>query len=95
MADGRTTPRAPRSEAAPRADRRRPTSTLDEFQWQNRLVVVFADTPRDPAFIRQIELLADRPEALAERDVRGPDRYRPRRRSRRSAPRCGRAASRW
>jgi hypothetical protein len=42
---------------------------LDEFKWQNRLVVVFADTPRDPAFVRQMELLKDRPQALAEREV--------------------------
>lgn len=42
---------------------------LEDFRWSNRLVVVFADTPLDPAFTRQIELLAARPEVLAERDV--------------------------
>lgn len=45
------------------------TVTLDEFLWLNRLIVVFANTPRDPAFIRQIELLAERPEELVNRDV--------------------------
>jgi hypothetical protein len=43
--------------------------TLADFKWQNRLVVVFADTPLDPAFIRQLELLAQRPETLTERDA--------------------------
>jgi hypothetical protein len=32
--------------------------------WVNRLVVVFADTDRDPAFLRQMELLRGRPSAL-------------------------------
>ena len=43
--------------------------TLEDFRWQNRLVVVFADTPLDPSFIRQVELLAQRPEILTERDA--------------------------
>lgn len=43
--------------------------TLDEFLWVNRLLVVFAGTERDPAFQRQMELLAARPEELLERDV--------------------------
>ena len=42
---------------------------LVEFQWLKRLIVVFADTPRDPSFLHQLDLLADRPEALDERDV--------------------------
>ena len=41
----------------------------DDFLWVARPVVVFADTPNDPAFIEQMELLAARPEALVERDV--------------------------
>jgi len=43
--------------------------TLDEFRWTNRLVVVFADTPADPRFNEQIELLTSRPAPLIERDV--------------------------
>jgi hypothetical protein len=43
--------------------------TLEEFRWTNRLVVVFADTPADPRFNEQIELLTARPAPLIERDV--------------------------
>lgn len=43
--------------------------SLADFLWLNRLIVVFADTDRDPAFQRQMELLSERPEALFERDV--------------------------
>lgn len=43
--------------------------TLEEYRWVNRVVAVFADTERDPAFIRQMEMLRDRPEALAARDI--------------------------
>ena len=43
--------------------------TLDEFRWQKRPVVVFADTPADPAFVEQMRFLADRWPELAERDV--------------------------
>jgi hypothetical protein len=43
--------------------------TLGEFLWVNRLIVVFADSPRDPSFLRQMELLALRPETLLDRDV--------------------------
>ncbi len=42
---------------------------LADFLWLNRLIVVFADTDRDPAFQRQMELLSERPAALFERDV--------------------------
>ncbi|MCA8880174.1 MAG: DUF4174 domain-containing protein [Rhodobacteraceae bacterium] len=42
---------------------------LSQFLWVARPVVVFADTPNDPRFLQQMELLAARPEALAERDV--------------------------
>lgn len=40
-----------------------------QFHWVKRPVVVFADSPADPAFVRQLELLRANPEALAERDV--------------------------
>ncbi len=43
--------------------------SLDDFLWIARPIVVFADTPADPRFRQQMELLADRPEALAERDI--------------------------
>ena len=43
--------------------------TLDDFQWIARPIVVFADTPADPRFRQQMELLAARPEALVERDI--------------------------
>jgi hypothetical protein len=43
--------------------------TLEQFLWTARPVVVFADTPADPSFQRQMDLLRQRPEALAERDV--------------------------
>ncbi len=42
---------------------------LEDFLWLARPVVVFADTSADPSFQRQMELLAARPEDLAERDV--------------------------
>ena len=42
---------------------------LAAFQWVARPVVVFADTPADPAFTRQMELLTARLEELVERDV--------------------------
>jgi hypothetical protein len=43
--------------------------TLAEFQWVARPVIVFADTPADPRFREQLQLLAERPEPLLERDV--------------------------
>lgn len=42
---------------------------IAEFQWVNRVVVVFADSPADPRFVQQMELLEALPEELAERDV--------------------------
>lgn len=42
---------------------------LAAFKWIARPVVVFADTPADPAFKRQVELLTARADELAERDV--------------------------
>ncbi|MDZ4135933.1 MAG: DUF4174 domain-containing protein [Paracoccaceae bacterium] len=37
--------------------------------WLKRPVLVFADSPNDPNFLRQMHLLAANPDALAERDV--------------------------
>lgn len=44
-------------------------SSLAPFLWVARPVVVFADTPNDPRFIQQIELLQARKEQLFQRDV--------------------------
>ena len=44
-------------------------TNLSDFLWEKRPIVVFADTPRDPAFIRQLDLLEARQSALLERDV--------------------------
>jgi|AntRauMFilla1563_2_1112583.scaffolds.fasta_scaffold02447_2 hypothetical protein len=43
--------------------------TLDEFLWTARPLIVFADTPDDPRFVEQMEMLAGRPGPLLERDV--------------------------
>ena len=42
---------------------------LEDFLYLKRPVVVFADTPNDPAFVRQLELIARGAADLAERDV--------------------------
>ncbi|KUF12031.1 DUF4174 domain-containing protein [Pseudoponticoccus marisrubri] len=42
---------------------------LDEFLWLKRPVVVFADSPADPRYVEQINLITDRPDALTDRDV--------------------------
>ncbi|MGR3504046.1 DUF4174 domain-containing protein [Pseudaestuariivita sp.] len=42
---------------------------LSEFRWTARPIVVFADSPADPAFQRQIALLTAREYELRERDV--------------------------
>lgn len=42
---------------------------LSDFLWLKRPIVVFADTPADPRFQRQMELLTARPGPLEERDV--------------------------
>ena len=45
------------------------TVEIDDFHWLKRTIVVFADSPNDPRFVQQIELLEKRPEDLRERDV--------------------------
>jgi hypothetical protein len=42
---------------------------LNEFKWKKRPVIVFADTPDDPAFIEQMALLATGATDLTARDV--------------------------
>ncbi|WP_299292794.1 DUF4174 domain-containing protein [uncultured Tateyamaria sp.] len=44
-------------------------SDLSEFVWEKRPIIVFADSPNDPSFSQQMDLLADRAAELAERDV--------------------------
>ena len=43
--------------------------TLDELEWVLRPLVVFADTPNDPRFRQQMDLLLADIDQLAERDV--------------------------
>lgn len=43
--------------------------SLADLLWLKRPIVVFADTPADPRFQKQVELLLERPEELALRDV--------------------------
>ncbi len=42
---------------------------LEAFRWIARPIVVFADTPADPRFREQVDLLTSRPGELVERDV--------------------------
>jgi hypothetical protein len=42
---------------------------LAQFLWTSRPILVFADTPADPRFIEQMELLESRPAELIARDV--------------------------
>lgn len=42
---------------------------LDEFLWVARPVVIFADTPEDPRFLEQMDLLEARKQELFDRDV--------------------------
>ncbi|WP_425043683.1 DUF4174 domain-containing protein [Primorskyibacter sp. S87] len=44
-------------------------SDLSEFLWTNRPIVVFADTPSDPRFEQQINMLAQGEEMLRDREV--------------------------
>lgn len=42
---------------------------LAEFLWEKRAVIVFADSPKDPRFVRQMEDFARREADTMERDV--------------------------
>lgn len=44
-------------------------SELSEFLWKKRPVMVFADSPDDPAFIAQMEMLRAGTQELSARDV--------------------------
>lgn len=43
--------------------------TLSDYQWTARPIVVFANSPRDPRFIEQMDYLQQDPHALIERDI--------------------------
>jgi hypothetical protein len=43
--------------------------SIDDFRWQKRLVLVFADSPDNPAFADQMQMLASQPQELAQRDA--------------------------
>lgn len=61
------------ADAEPRAEPAQVLSaadtTLEEWLWVKRPVVVFADSPADPRFVEQVALLEARLDALGERDV--------------------------
>jgi hypothetical protein len=58
------------AQEAPQLDLRDASEVVpQEFIWLNRLVVVFADSPNDPVFQEQLELLKEQPGDLLERDV--------------------------
>lgn len=43
--------------------------TLEELRWVARPVVVFADSPNDPRFLQQLQMLEEREEELEDRRV--------------------------
>ena len=44
-------------------------AVLVDFLWMKRPVVIFADSPNDPAFVTQLQNLAEDPGELIKRDV--------------------------
>src|SRR6056297_3652912 len=42
---------------------------LNEFKWIKRPLIVFADSPADPRYVRQMKYITDRVEDLEDRDV--------------------------
>ncbi len=44
-------------------------SELSDFMWTHRPIVVFADTPADPRFQQQIDMLLEGKDAMRDRDV--------------------------
>jgi len=55
--------------AAPALIRPAAETALTEFLWLKRPVVIFADTPNDPRYIDQIDMLRAELATLAERDI--------------------------
>ncbi|WP_299150530.1 DUF4174 domain-containing protein [uncultured Tateyamaria sp.] len=46
-----------------------PMKDLNEFVWEKRPIIVFADSPNDPNFRLQMEYLENREQDLEDRDV--------------------------
>jgi len=44
-------------------------SALDAYLWEARPVIVFADSEKDPRFVRQMDALDGATDEMAERDV--------------------------
>ncbi|MBK5928203.1 DUF4174 domain-containing protein [Rhodobaculum claviforme] len=42
---------------------------IDSFLWQRRLLLIFANTPADPAFQQQLQALLERAQEFVDRDV--------------------------
>lgn len=55
--------------AASVAAAQEPSNPLAEYKWVARPLVVFADSEFDPRFVEQMDLLAEDPAVLEERDV--------------------------
>lgn len=43
--------------------------SIEDFRWEKRLVIVLADSPDNPAFTDQMQMLAERPDDLTARDA--------------------------
>ena len=44
-------------------------TTLENFEWTQRPIVIFANSDKDPNFISQMEFLSEDLNALKERDI--------------------------
>ena len=44
-------------------------TTLENFEWAQRPIIIFADSEKDPNFISQMEFLSEDFNALKERDI--------------------------
>ena len=42
---------------------------ISQYQWINRVIIVFSDSPFNPSYIEQLQLLEEDQEELLERDV--------------------------
>ena len=46
-----------------------PSTDIGAYEWQNRVLVIFANSDRDPRFQDQLDMINQEVEALRERDV--------------------------
>ena len=46
-----------------------PTTEIGAYEWKNRVLIVFANSDRDPRFQDQLAMLNEQIDALRERDV--------------------------